>query len=227
MNPPTCGTKIRNTKILTNHICSKFRSLLHIQEYQSLLQNQTEVIPLYPSVSLHCFLYKKNGPLQTRSHTFFFHSERGLSVCSGSFFRDMWGVMLFLILFMIISYFEYEYVFLIIPKTTVKTLARLLELQRQLLFFCDMANKRKTAARILFSPMFGSMTQYWNHSMPNWYKDFLNEKMYPAVCTDEFEQEMNRLFDAIKYSQLSAPEAAAFQFKSWYLTKSSKAFIVL
>jgi len=43
---------------------------------------------------------------------------------------------------------------------------------------------------------------------------FLNEKMYPAVCTDEFEQEMNRLFDAIKYSQLSAPEAAAFQFKS-------------
>ena len=75
--------------------------------------------------------------------------------------------------------------------------------------------------------MFGSMTQYWNHSMPNWYKDFLNEKMYPAVCTDEFEQEMNRLFDAIKYSQLSAPEAAAFQFKSWYLTKSSKAFIVL
>ena len=135
-------SKIRNTKILTNHICSKFRSLLHIQEYQSLLQNQTEVIPLYPSVSLHCFLYKKNGPLQTRSHTFFFNSERGLSVCSGSFFRGMWGVLLFLILFMIISLnFEYEYVFLIIPKTTVKTLARLLELQRQLLFFVTWLTK--------------------------------------------------------------------------------------
>ena len=87
-------------------------------------------------------LQKKNGPLQKWSHTFFFNSEWGLSVCSGPFFRGMWGVLLFLILFMIISLnFEYEYVFLIIPKTTVKTLARLLELQRQLLFFVTWLTK--------------------------------------------------------------------------------------
>ena len=60
----------------------------------------------------------------------------------GHFFRGMWGVLLFLILFLIISLnFEYEYVFLIIPKTTVKTLARLLELQRQLLFFVTWLTK--------------------------------------------------------------------------------------
>ena len=60
----------------------------------------------------------------------------------GHFFRGLWGVLLFLILFLIISLnFEYEYVFLIIPKTTVKTLARLLELQRQLLFFVTWLTK--------------------------------------------------------------------------------------